>query len=223
MPATTDGQTLRSAVVQLQNTTAVPIVMFRLVPTTRSTSTTSRLAGARCKAAAARYRARNHLRLFLHTARSVMTRGASRTTKETQQAARIQAAPSRLASPSLASRQRALHPTLTSDSTCTSRDVRLHSGSMTDDGYAIGELAALARVTVRTLHHYDDIGLLRPSGRTYVRHRRYSAEDLDRLRQILVYRELDFGLDLIATMLADPDSGVETRPAQPTSHAACPH
>ena len=81
---------------------------------------------------------------------------------------------------------------------------------MTDDGYAIGELAALARVTVRTLHHYDDIGLLRPSGRTVAGHRRYSAEDLDRLRQILVYRELDFGLDLIATMLADPDSGVES-------------
>ena len=80
---------------------------------------------------------------------------------------------------------------------------------MTDDGYAIGELAALARVTVRTLHHYDEIGLLRPSGRTVAGHRRYRAEDLDRLRQILVYRELDFGLDAIGAMLADPDSGVE--------------
>lgn len=80
---------------------------------------------------------------------------------------------------------------------------------MTDDGYAIGELAALARVTVRTLHHYDEIGLLRPSGRTVAGHRRYSADDLDRLRQILVYRELDFGLDAIGAMLADPDSGVE--------------
>jgi DNA-binding transcriptional MerR regulator len=80
---------------------------------------------------------------------------------------------------------------------------------MTDNGYAIGELAALASVTVRALHHYDEIGLLRPSGRTVTGHRRYSREDLDRLRQILVYRELDFSLDAIASMLADPGSGIE--------------
>jgi len=80
---------------------------------------------------------------------------------------------------------------------------------MTDNGYATGELAALAGVTVRTLHHYDEIGLLRPSGRTVAGHRRYSREDLNRLREILVYRELDFGLDAIASMLADPGSGVE--------------
>ena len=80
---------------------------------------------------------------------------------------------------------------------------------MTDNGYSIGELAALARVTVRTLHHYDEIGLLRASGRTVAGHRRYSQDDLDRLREILVYRELDFGLDAIASMLADPDSGIE--------------
>lgn len=76
-------------------------------------------------------------------------------------------------------------------------------------GYSIGELAALAGVTVRTLHHYDDIGLLRPSGRTVAGHRRYGVEDLDRLKQILVYRELDFGLDAIASMLADQDANVE--------------
>jgi len=80
---------------------------------------------------------------------------------------------------------------------------------MTDNGYAIGELAALASVTVRTLHHYDEIGLLRPSGRTVAGHRRYGRDDLDRLRQILVYRELDFSLDAIASILADPGSGIE--------------
>jgi DNA-binding transcriptional MerR regulator len=80
---------------------------------------------------------------------------------------------------------------------------------MTDNGYAIGELAALARVTARTLHHYDEIGLLHPSGRTVAGHRRYSREDLDRLRQILIYRELDFSLDVIASMLADPGSDIE--------------
>jgi DNA-binding transcriptional MerR regulator len=54
---------------------------------------------------------------------------------------------------------------------------------------------------VRTLHHYDEIGLLRPSGRTVAGHRRYSRADTERLRQILVYRELDFSL--AETYIAD--------------------
>jgi MerR family transcriptional regulator, thiopeptide resistance regulator len=80
---------------------------------------------------------------------------------------------------------------------------------MSDNGYAIGELAALAGVTVRTLHHYDEIGLLHPSGRTVAGHRRYGRADLDRLRQILIYRELEFSLDTIASMLADPGTGID--------------
>lgn len=80
---------------------------------------------------------------------------------------------------------------------------------MTHDGYSIGEVAAYARVSVRTLRHYDEIGLLCPSGRTEAGHRRYAPRDLDRLRQILVYRELNFGLDAIASMLADPGAGVD--------------
>jgi DNA-binding transcriptional MerR regulator len=82
---------------------------------------------------------------------------------------------------------------------------------MTNGGYSVGEVAALAHVSVRTLHHYDDIGLLRPSERTAAGHRRYSAADLQRLREILFYRELDFGLDEIATMLADPGETTATR------------
>ena len=81
---------------------------------------------------------------------------------------------------------------------------------MNDTGYSIGDVAALAHVSVRTLHHYDEIGLLSPSDRTAAGHRRYSTTDLDRLHQILVYRRLDFGLDAIAAMLADPGSGTET-------------
>src|SRR5579875_201057 len=72
------------------------------------------------------------------------------------------------------------------------------------DEYAIGEVATLAHVSVRTLHHYDAIGLLQPSGRTAGGHRRYNKVDLQRLQAILFYRELDFGLDDIAAMLADP-------------------
>lgn len=81
---------------------------------------------------------------------------------------------------------------------------------MTENGYSIGDVAALAHVSVRTLHHYDEIGLLSPSDRTAAGHRRYGTSDLERLHQILVYRRLDFGLDAIAAMLADSGSGTET-------------
>ncbi|HEV7203206.1 MAG TPA: MerR family transcriptional regulator [Jatrophihabitans sp.] len=77
--------------------------------------------------------------------------------------------------------------------------------------YPIGEVARLAHVSVRTLHHYESVGLLRPSGRTAAGHRRYAAADLARLREILFYRELDFGLDEIAAMLADPAAGTDDR------------
>jgi DNA-binding transcriptional MerR regulator len=64
----------------------------------------------------------------------------------------------------------------------------------------------MAGVTVRTLHHYDAIGLLRPTGRTENGYRRYSEADLERLQRILFYRELGFGLDRIRHALADPDA-----------------
>jgi MerR family transcriptional regulator, thiopeptide resistance regulator len=79
------------------------------------------------------------------------------------------------------------------------------------DEYAIGDVARLAHVSVRTLHHYESVGLLRPSARTAAGHRRYSPPDLARLREILFYRELDFGLDEIAAMLADPAAGTDDR------------
>ena len=67
--------------------------------------------------------------------------------------------------------------------------------------HTVGEVAALARVTVRTLHHYDRIGLLVPSRRSDNDYRLYGYEDLERLRQILLLRELGFGLDAIGQML----------------------
>ena len=74
------------------------------------------------------------------------------------------------------------------------------------DGYPVGEVARLSHVSVRTLHHYDDIGLLTPQQRTAAGYRLYSDADLRRLQQILFYRALEFGLDDIAEMLADPDA-----------------
>jgi DNA-binding transcriptional MerR regulator len=73
----------------------------------------------------------------------------------------------------------------------------------------VGEVAALAGVTVRTLHHYDRIGLLSPSGRTGAGYRQYSPADLDRLHQVLLYRELGFPLEEVATLLNDPAADPE--------------
>lgn len=73
-------------------------------------------------------------------------------------------------------------------------------------GYPVGQVAGFAGVTVRTLHHYDEIGLLVPSGRSHAGHRRYNDADLDRLQQILFYRELGFPLDEVAALLDDPDT-----------------
>src|SRR3954466_16304094 len=73
----------------------------------------------------------------------------------------------------------------------------------------VGEVAALAGVTVRMLHHYDRIGLLSPSGRTAAGYRQYAPADLDRLHQVLLYRELGFSLEEVATLLsgdADPEA-----------------
>jgi DNA-binding transcriptional MerR regulator len=73
----------------------------------------------------------------------------------------------------------------------------------------VGEVAKLANVSVRALHHYDDTGLLTPSQRSDAGYRLYTDEDLDRLRQILYFRELGLGLDAIEDLLSSP--GAEHR------------
>lgn len=72
--------------------------------------------------------------------------------------------------------------------------------------YTVGEAARLSGVSVRTLHHYDSIGLVTPSGRSAAGYRLYSEVDLRRLRQVLFYRELEFRLEEIAEMLSDPQA-----------------
>lgn len=74
---------------------------------------------------------------------------------------------------------------------------------MTDWPKRIGELAGAVGVTVRTLHHYDQIGLLRPS-RSEARQRLYDETDLRRLYRILALRRLGFGLPEIAACLDQP-------------------
>jgi DNA-binding transcriptional MerR regulator len=70
--------------------------------------------------------------------------------------------------------------------------------------YAVKELARLAGVSVRTLHHYDRIGLLEPESRTASGYRLYGPAQLLRLQQILFYRELELPLADIAELLDDP-------------------
>lgn len=74
-----------------------------------------------------------------------------------------------------------------------------------DVSYSVGQVAALAGITIRTLHHYDDIGLLTPSERNHAGHRGYVDQDLDRLQRILFYRELGFSLDEVSVLLDAPD------------------
>ncbi len=77
------------------------------------------------------------------------------------------------------------------------------------DTTTIGDVARLAGITVRTLHHYDDIGLLTPTERRPNGYRGYTDRDISRLQQILAYRELNLGLDEIARMLNEPSDTIE--------------
>src|SRR5262245_13954869 len=69
--------------------------------------------------------------------------------------------------------------------------------------YKVGELAELAGVTVRTLHHYEAIGLLVPSSRTRSGHRMYSQRDVERLVRITALTGLAFSLDEVRKALDD--------------------
>ncbi|RUR30629.1 MerR family transcriptional regulator [Vreelandella nanhaiensis] len=66
-----------------------------------------------------------------------------------------------------------------------------------------GELARRAGITVRTLHHYDALGLLKPSGRTEAGYRLYNVRDITRLQRIQLLKNLGFTLADIASLLQD--------------------
>lgn len=69
----------------------------------------------------------------------------------------------------------------------------------------VKEVADLVGISVRTLHYYDEIGLLKPSSTTEAGYRIYSQEDLALLQQILFFRELDFPLKQIKDIIHRPD------------------
>lgn len=71
--------------------------------------------------------------------------------------------------------------------------------------YTVNQLAKLAGISVRALHVYDRIGLLKPAGRTFAGYRQYGETELLRLQQILFYKELDVPLKTIIPILDNPD------------------
>lgn len=68
----------------------------------------------------------------------------------------------------------------------------------------INEVSKLTGVTVRTLHYYDEIGLLKPSEITQSGYRLYDGAALEKLQQILFFRELDFSLEEIGQIMSNP-------------------
>lgn len=68
----------------------------------------------------------------------------------------------------------------------------------------VSQVARWTGVSVRTLHYYDEVGLLRPSGRSEAGYRLYGPADLERLQQVLFFRELGFSLEEITRIVTEP-------------------
>lgn len=75
----------------------------------------------------------------------------------------------------------------------------------TETIYSVSQLSTMAGVSIRTLHHYDRIGLLRPNRQRNNGYREYCQEHLVLLQQIIIYRELDFSLDSILDIVTAKD------------------
>src|SRR5699024_2103195 len=75
---------------------------------------------------------------------------------------------------------------------------------MNNGAKTVGAVASLVGVTVRTLHHWDEIGLAGPSERTAAGYRLYTAADVARIHRVLVYRELGVSLDALMSQTTAP-------------------
>jgi DNA-binding transcriptional MerR regulator len=87
---------------------------------------------------------------------------------------------------------------------CLPRDIR-EAREKNVKTYTVSQLAKMAGVSVRTIHHYDHIDLLKPSSRTAAGYRIYGEDDLLHLQQILFFKEFDFSLAQIAEIINDPE------------------
>ncbi|KUN25935.1 hypothetical protein AQJ23_16240 [Streptomyces antibioticus] len=81
-----------------------------------------------------------------------------------------------------------------------------------EEHWTVGRVAELAGVSVRTLHHYDAIGLVQSSARTAAGYRASSAGDVERLREVLAYRRLGFGLREVTELIGDPSTDAVAQP-----------
>lgn len=70
--------------------------------------------------------------------------------------------------------------------------------------YTVQKLAKLAGVSTRTLRYYDEIGILKPARINSSGYRIYGQKEVDRLQQIMFYREMDMSLDNIKRILSSP-------------------
>lgn len=76
---------------------------------------------------------------------------------------------------------------------------------MNDRRMTVHEVADLTGITIRTLHYYDEIGLLKPTMVTDSKYRLYTDDDLNRLQEILFFREVGFALKEIKSLLGSPN------------------
>lgn len=76
--------------------------------------------------------------------------------------------------------------------------------------YTVQKLARMAGISSRTLRYYDEVGILKPARINSSGYRIYSKKEVDRLQQILFYRELEFGIDKIKEMINSPDFDEKT-------------
>lgn len=75
---------------------------------------------------------------------------------------------------------------------------------MNNKPMTVHEVATLSGITIRTLHYYDEIGLLKPTMLTDAKYRLYTEDDLSRLQEILFFREVGFALKEIKELLNSP-------------------
>lgn len=69
----------------------------------------------------------------------------------------------------------------------------------------VKQVSDLTKISVRMLHHYDKIGLLKPTKLTQAGYRLYDDEALETLQQILFFKELDFQLNEIKDIITNPN------------------
>ena len=86
----------------------------------------------------------------------------------------------------------------------TAKEGALKQKALTGMMLTVHEVSQLSGLSVRALHHYDEIGLLTPQTRTQAGYRLYSESDLERLQQILLFRELEFPLKDIRRIMDSP-------------------